>query len=112
MFEGEEMNTEEFANPQRGNSAQRLEGSRFIIRQPCKLAAGGSRERLLVVQFYRLGVNRSSSKPSRWVKALRWAVRGSRLLPSDRTATLQSGSPPGLGLCNVVFLKRMKRFES
>jgi hypothetical protein len=34
------------------------------------------------------------SERSRWVKALRWVIRGSRLLPADRTATLQSGSPP------------------
>ena len=31
----------------------------------------------------------------RWAKAMRGAVPGSRLLPSCRVATLQSGSPPG-----------------
>ena len=30
-------------------------------------------------------------------KASRWAVPGSRLLPTDRTADLQSGSPPVVG---------------
>ena len=34
-------------------------------------------------------------KQKRWVKVLRWVIRGSRLLPSDRTTTLRSGSPPG-----------------
>jgi len=28
-------------------------------------------------------------------KTLRWDVPGSRLLPTDRAAMLQSGSPPG-----------------
>ena len=31
-----------------------------------------------------------------------WAVSGSRLLQTDRTATLQSGSPPGLGRATRV----------
>jgi tetratricopeptide (TPR) repeat protein len=73
----------------------RLDGSRFITWQLCKLAAGGSRERLGAVQFHRLHANRSLSEQTRWAKALRWAIRGSRLQPSYRAAKLQSGSPPG-----------------
>jgi hypothetical protein len=34
---------------------------------------------------------------NRWVEALRWIIRGSRLQPTYRTATLQSGSPPDVG---------------
>jgi TolA-binding protein/thioredoxin-like negative regulator of GroEL len=65
---------------QRRRAIQRLEGSRFVTRLLYKLTASGSRERLGAVQ-----------------KALRRVVPGSRLLPSDRTAKLQSGSPPGAG---------------
>jgi prepilin-type N-terminal cleavage/methylation domain-containing protein len=78
-------------------AAQRLEGSRFSARQLCKLTAGGSRERPSARQFYRPRPNRSPWAQSRWVEVLRWAIPGSRLLPSDRTAKLQSGSPPGVG---------------
>jgi hypothetical protein len=91
------MNTEKLASTQLGRSPQRLEGSRFIIGQLCKLAASGSRERLLVVQFYRSRGHPSASEQSRWEKPLRWVIPGSRLLPSDRTAVLQSGSPPSGG---------------
>jgi hypothetical protein len=31
----------------------------------------------------------------------RWVASGSRLLPSYRTATRQSGSPPGVGCVNA-----------
>ena len=48
----------------------------------------------------------SFSKQGRWVRALRWAVRGSRLLPYDITAALQSGSPPGRGRWDAGFLMR------
>ena len=78
-------------------AAQRLEGSRFLTRQLCKLRAGGSRERPSERQFYRPRPHRSPWAQSRSVEALRWAIPGSRLLPSDRTAELQSGSPPGVG---------------
>jgi Tfp pilus assembly protein PilE len=78
-------------------AAQRLEGSRFLTRQLCKLTAGGSRERPSARQFYGPRPNRSPWAQSRWVEVLRWAIPGSRMLPSDRTAKLQSGSPPGVG---------------
>jgi hypothetical protein len=35
--------------------------------------------------------------PDAGLMRTRWAVSGSRLLQTDRAATLQSGSPPGLG---------------
>jgi hypothetical protein len=75
--------------------AQRLEGSRFVRWQLCSLAAGGSRER-----------PRAMFCPSRQFRAgdataHRTAtprnVPGSRPLQTDRTAILQSGSPPGVG---------------
>jgi prepilin-type N-terminal cleavage/methylation domain-containing protein len=78
-------------------AAQRLEGSRFALWQLCKLAAGGSRKRLSAGQFYRQRANRSPSEQRRWGKVLRCVIPGSRLLPSDRTATLRSGSPTGVG---------------
>jgi tetratricopeptide (TPR) repeat protein len=82
------------ANSLSGRIVHGLEGSRFIAWQLCKLAAGGSRERLGAVQSYRLHANRSLSEQTRWVKGLRWVIRGSRLQPSYRAAKLQSGSPP------------------
>src|ERR1700678_397554 len=99
------MNRTKFTNTG-GKSAERLEGSRFVIRQLCNLAASGSRERLVVVQFYRPAVCPAPSKQRRLVKTSRWVVPGSRLLPSDRTAALQSGSPPSVGACNTVFLRK------
>jgi prepilin-type N-terminal cleavage/methylation domain-containing protein len=79
-------------------AAQRLEGSRFAVSQLCKLAAGGSRERPSAGHFYRWQrPNRSPSEQRRWGKVLRWVIPGSRLLPSDRTAILRSGSPPRVG---------------
>jgi type II secretory pathway pseudopilin PulG len=73
-------------------TAQRLEGSRFISGQFCRLAASGSRERPKPLR-----ANRSASEPGRWAQMLRWVVSGSRLLLSSRTAKRQSGSPPGVG---------------
>ena len=35
-------------------------------------------------------------------------MRGSRLLPNDITAALQSGSPPGRGRCDAMFLMRTR----
>ena len=72
------MYLEKFANAQRTEAALRLEGSRFKGRQLCNLAASGSRESPIAVQFYR-----SACIPSQqncWVKALRWVIPGSRLL--------------------------------
>jgi len=73
---------------------QRLEGSRFVIRQLCNLAAGGSRERPRAMfcpsRQFRAGdatAHRTTTPRN---------VPGSRPLPSDRTAILQSGSPPGV----------------
>jgi len=79
------------------NGPRGLEGSRFATRQLRNLAAGGSRERLNAVQFYRPCADQQPSEQSRWINALRWVIPGSRLLPSDRTAKLQSGSPPDAG---------------
>jgi tetratricopeptide (TPR) repeat protein len=84
-------------NERRGQATQRLEGSRFVTKQLCKLAASGSRERPSAVQFYRASADQQPSEQNLWVNALRWVIPGSRLLPSDRTAELQSGSPPGPG---------------
>ena len=97
------MNAGNLANAQNDQaahhleSAHRLEGSRFAALQLCNLAASGSRERPSAAQLCRRHVNRSTSEQRRWVKASRWAAPGSRLLPSDRIAELQSGSPPGDG---------------
>src|ERR1700733_2567355 len=102
------MNRTNFTNTRCGKSAERLEGSRCAIRQLSNLAASGSRERLVVGQFYRSAVHRSFSNQRRLVKTSRWVVPGSRLLPSDRTAALQSGSPPSVGAGNAVFLRRTK----
>jgi len=103
------MNRETSANTARGKSSQRLEGSRFAIRQLCNLAASGSRERLVIVQLYRWGDYPLPSEQRRLVKASRWDVSGSRLLPHDRTAEVQSGSPPGAGRCDAAFLVRTRR---
>jgi hypothetical protein len=69
------------------------EGSRFLGLQLYRLAEGGSRERLHVMQFYGVRVEWMTSpvrstpqKPKRWAKMLRWVIRGSRLLPTDRAA--------------------------
>jgi hypothetical protein len=72
---------------------ERLEGSRFVAWQLYGLVAGGSRERLEVWQFY--GPLLAADGTDAMGKTLRWVIPGSRLLPSDRTTTLRSGSPPG-----------------
>src|ERR1700739_3899071 len=105
------MNTEKLANTLRRKSPQRLEGSRFVIRQLCKVTASGSRERLVFVQSYRSVAYPSRLELRRLVKASRWDVPGSRLLPSDRTNALQSGSPPGVGRCDVMCLNRTRSRE-
>jgi hypothetical protein len=57
------------------------------------MAAGGSRERLEVWQFY------GPLYPPHGIEAMgktsRWVIPGSRLLLTHRAAMLQSGSPPG-----------------
>jgi hypothetical protein len=70
---------EEFANPQRAGAAHRLEGSRFSSRQLYNLAASGSREWPIAMQFYRSACI-APSQQNCWVKALRWVIPGSRLL--------------------------------
>jgi hypothetical protein len=112
------MNREKFANKQRGKSPQPLEGSRFVTRQLCRLAASGSRERLLVMQFYRPGLQWSPSEPSRWGKNVTLGnsreppvcPEGFRWLPADRTAALSrgrgTGSPPRVGVGYAVFVRR------
>jgi hypothetical protein len=82
--------------------ARDLEGSRFVSQQLCMLAAGGSREWPNVLQFYASHFDRSASEQSRRINALRWVIRGSRLLLSGRTAKLQSGSPPGVGQATLL----------
>jgi hypothetical protein len=89
--------------------AHGLEGSRFCALQDLAAGAelrrpepqqsqlaGGSREQPSVIflqtTLFRSGSTRSTDRP-----ASSWVVPGSRLLPSYRTATLQSGSPPSAG---------------
>ena len=59
------------------------------------LLARGSREGLDVWQFY--GPQSPLRPASTLGKTLRWVIPGSLLLPNDRAATLQSGSPPAPG---------------
>src|SRR5580692_3957780 len=85
------------ANGPPGQVAHGLEGSRFATRQLCNLATGGSRKRLSAAQLYGPRAERHPSDQTRWIKALRWVIPGSHLRPLDRTAKLESGSPPGAG---------------
>jgi hypothetical protein len=101
-----EMNWESFANTLRGKPPRRLEGSRFVIRQFCNVAASDSRERFVILQLHRSVPYPLPPEQRRFVKASRWDVTGSRLLPSDRTTALQSGSPPVGGRCDALFLTR------
>jgi hypothetical protein len=86
----------------------RLEGSHFIILQLYRLAAGGSQERLHVMQLYRLSHSHCNGTDTMG-KTSRWVVPGSRLfslvlaglalsrmLRGGRDSH-QSGSPPGVG---------------
>jgi len=84
-------------NGLRGQATHRLEGSRFVIRQLCNLAASGSREHFDAVRFYGRRPKRSPSQESRWEETLRWVIPGNRLQSPDRAAQLKSGSPPGAG---------------
>jgi hypothetical protein len=60
-------------------ATQRLEGSRFIILQLYRLAAGGSRERLHVMQFYRESHSHRNGTDTVG-KTSRWVILGSRPL--------------------------------
>jgi hypothetical protein len=79
------MNREKLANTRSGKSSQRLEGSRFVIRQLCNEAASGSRERLVTVQLYRFGAYPSFLEQRQSVKASRWDVPSAR--KDSRTTT-------------------------
>jgi len=68
------------------NVARRLEGSRFAALQLYGLAAGGSRERFEVRQFY--GPLYPRNRTDAMGKTWRWVIPGSRLLPTDRAAIL------------------------
>ena len=68
-----------FVNVLGASFTQRLEGSRFVRWQFCSLAAGGSRKRHMMMQFYQL----CASVPFRTgalSQILRWVVCGIRLL--------------------------------
>jgi hypothetical protein len=71
-------------NTLRVERTKRLEGSRFVAWQLYGLAAGGSRERLEVWQFYRPLY--SPHGTDAMGKILRWVIPGSRLLLTDRAA--------------------------
>jgi hypothetical protein len=74
--------------------AQRPEGSRFTSRQRYDVAASGSpRTASGLCSSIAKGIGQLGTEPQG--KNLRWVIPGSRLLPTDRAATLQSGSPPG-----------------
>ena len=66
--------------------AGRLEGSRFVAWQLYGLAAGGSRERLDVRQFY--GPLYPRNRIDAMGKTSRWVIPGSRLLLTHRAAIL------------------------
>jgi hypothetical protein len=74
------------ANTPRVERTERLEGSRFTGWQLYRLAAGGSRERLEVRQFY--GPLYPRNRTDAMGKTLRWVIPGSRLLATDRAAIL------------------------
>jgi hypothetical protein len=74
------------ANAQRVGWLDALEGSRFVAWQLYRLAAGGFRERLKVRQFY--GPLYPRNTTDAMGKTLRWVIRGSRLLATDRAAIL------------------------
>jgi hypothetical protein len=83
---------------ERRERGERLEGSRFVVRQFYMLAAGGSRELPSVCPFLASAAfwcRRNKTRTPGDNGGPR-AIPGSRLLPTDRTAALQSGSPPGV----------------
>jgi hypothetical protein len=63
---------------------ERLEGSRFVALQLYRMAAGGSRERLDMRQFY--GPSSLHNRIDAMGKTMRWVIPGSRLLATDRAA--------------------------
>ena len=72
------------ANTLRVERPERLEGSRFVALQLYRLAAGGSRERLEVWQFY--GPLYPPPGTDAMGKTLCWVIPGNRLLLTDRAA--------------------------
>ena len=60
-------------------TAQDLQGSRFIVLQLYRLAAGGSRERLHVMQIYRESHSHRNGTNTMG-KTSRWVILGSRPL--------------------------------
>ena len=81
----DEEGTQKGCTPQ-VERTERLEGSRFIALQLCRSAAGGSRERLDVRQFYRPSF--PDNRIGAMGKTSRWVIPGSRLLLTDRAAIL------------------------
>jgi hypothetical protein len=77
-------------------------------RQLYRMAASGSRESPSLMFLSIASVSKVPDQRQTDRTAQSGAVPGSRLLPSDRTAALQSGSPPGRGRSDAVFLKRTK----
>ena len=65
---------------------ERLEGSRFVAWQLYGLLAGGSRERLEVCSS--MGWLYPQHGTGAVGKTMRWVIPGSRLLLTDRAATL------------------------
>ena len=98
------MNGENLADTRGGQSSQRLEGSRFVIRQLCNVAASGSRKRLSVMLSRIASVLEVTGTCKNDRAAQLRNVPGSRLLPNYKAAELQSGSPPGGGRRDAVFL--------
>lgn len=69
------------------------------------MAASGSRERPQdSAALFGSGIDQIGAEPLG--KNLRWVTPGSRLLPTDRTARLQSGCPPGAGHATLRSLRR------
>ena len=80
-------------------SGNGLEGSRFVGWQVCKVVAGGSRELPSGGNVPVVSADLAHCKDDR--VSASGVVSGSRLLQTDRAATLLSGSPPagkGLGI--------------
>ena len=65
---------------------ERLEGSRFVALQLYRMAAGGSRERLDMRQFY--GPPYTYNTTDAIGKTLHWVIPGSRLLATVSAAIL------------------------
>jgi hypothetical protein len=98
------------ASTLRVERTKRLGGSRFVTWQLYGLLAGGSRERLEMWQFY--GPLYLPHGIGAMSKTVRWVIPGSRLLLTDRAATLLSGSSPGRWAYDQpVFLRETKRLS-